>query len=230
MLVFGLVGLVLSGIVGATLVAGAYAVRNLDDKIATAQSQMGASLTRLTLTIDSIAQSIDSASTTLGTARDGVAHAAGTLNDMADDTGSLADTLDVTIVGQQPFTTAVASLRSLEAEERLFQNDATTLAANLDQNVTDTSQIAQEVRVMRTQFAELAGDFSGFASARDIVSFAVGGIALAGLLTLWEAILAAAIAWAGVRLRRHAAVETGPAAAAVPHADRPGPDTTTADA
>jgi outer membrane murein-binding lipoprotein Lpp len=222
-LVFGVVGLVLAAIVGTTLVAGVYAVRNLDDKIATAQSQMGASLTRLTLTIDSIAQSIDATSATLGTARDGAAHAAGALNDVADSTGSLADALDVTIVGQQPFTSAVASLRSLETRVRVFQDDALTLAANLDQNVTDTSQIAGEVRDMRTQSAELAGAFSGFAGARDTVSFAEGGVALAGLLTLWEAILAVAIAWAGMRLRRHAAVGTASAAAAS-GADAPAPD------
>jgi len=230
MLVFGLVGLVLSGIVGGTLVAGAYAVRNLDDKIAAAQSQMGASLTRLTLTIDSVAQSIDATSTTLGTARDGVVHAAGAINDVADTAGSLADALDITIIGQQPFTSAVASLRSLEAKVRVIQSDAVVMAANLDQNVTDVSQIAQEVRDMRTQFAELAGAFSGFASARDIVSFAVGGIALAGLLALWEAILAAAIAWAGVRLRRHATIGNASAPDSVPKADPPAPGGTTGDA
>ena len=58
MLVFGLIGLVLSVIVAAALVEGAYAARSLDDQIVAAQNQAGASLTRLTLTMDSVADSI----------------------------------------------------------------------------------------------------------------------------------------------------------------------------
>ena len=205
MLIFGLVGLALAAVVGGTLVAGVSAVRSLDDRIATAESQMGASLTRLTLTIDGIAQSVDKTSATLATARDSAAQAANSLNDVANTTGSIANSLDVTVAGQQPFASTVTSLRSLETQLHGVQAEAIALAANLDQNVTGVSQIAGQVRDMRSQFAELAGTFAGFADARGTVAFAVGGIALAGLLTLWQAILAAAIAWAGLRLRRHVA-------------------------
>jgi hypothetical protein len=202
MLVFGLVGMVLAAIVGATLAVGVSAVRSLDDRIATAESQMGASLTRLTLTIDGIAQSVDNTSGTLATARDGAARAANSLNDVANTTRSLANSLDVSLAGQQPFASSVANLRSLETQIRSVQAEAIALAANLDENVTGVTQIAQQIRDMRSQFAELAGTFAGFADARGTVSLAVGGIALAGLLTLWQAILAAWIAWAGLRLRR----------------------------
>ncbi len=211
MLVFGIVGLVLAAIVGGTLVAGVAAVRDLDARIATTESQMGASLTRLTITIDGIAQSVDNASTTLGAGRDGVAAAATSIGDAADSVGSLATALDVTIAGQQPFTGAVTSLRTLEAQLRVVQNNTVTVAANVDENVTDVTRVAQQIRDMRSQFAELAGTFAGFADARGTMSLAVGGIALAGLLTVWQAILAGSIAWAGVRLRRH--VASGTAAA-----------------
>ncbi len=203
MLVFGLVGLVLAAIVGAALAAGVSAVRNLDDRIAAAESQMGASLTRLTLTIDGIAQSVDNTSGTLATARDSAAQAANSLNDVANATGAIANSLDVTVAGQQPFASTVVSLRSLQSHLHEVQAEAIALAANLDENVTGVSQTAQQIRDMRSQFAELAGTFAGFADARGTVSLAVGGIALAGLLTLWQAILAAWIAWAGLRLRRH---------------------------
>jgi uncharacterized protein YlxW (UPF0749 family) len=217
MVVFGVIGLVLAGIVAGALVAGVAAVRGLDDKIATAESRMGASLTRLTLTIDGIAQSTDNTSATLASARDGVAQTATSLGDVADTAGSLATSLDVTIAGQQPFTGSVTSLRSLEAQTRTVQSEVVALAANLDQNVTGVSQIAQQIRDMRTQFAELAGTFASFADARGTVAFAVGGIALAGLLTVWQAILAGAIAWAGLRLRRHVAA-AAPATTAPPTA------------
>ena len=205
MLVFGLVGLVLSAVVGGALVAGVAAVHSLDDRIATAESQMGASLTQLTLTIDGIAQSVDNTSARLVGARDGVAQAASSLTEVADMTGALATEMDVTIAGQQPFTGAVANLHALEARLRAVQTDAIFLAANLDQNVSGVSQVAQQIREMRSQVAQLTGTFASFADARGIVSFAVGGIALAGVLTVWQAMLAAWIAWAGLRLRRHEA-------------------------
>lgn len=217
MLAFGLVGIVLAGIVAGALVTGAFAARNLDDQIVTAQNQAGAALTRLTLTMDSVATSIDNASTTLGTSRDGVVHASEVLGQLADTTNSLASALDITILGNQPFTGTVAKLHDLEGKIRVFQDDATKLAANLDQNTADVSLIASQVRDMRSQVAELAGAVTSFARTRQIISFAVGGIALGGLLTLWQAFLAGAIAWMGWRLRRVAkaaapdAVDTAPA-------------------
>jgi hypothetical protein len=66
--------------------------------------------------------------------------------------------------------------------------------------------IAGEVRDMRSQVAELAGAVTSFARTREVVSLAVGGIALGALLTAWQAILAASIAWMGLRLRRAAKV------------------------
>jgi len=210
MLAFGLVGLVLAGIVAGALVAGGLAARDLDDKVAAGQDRIAAALTRLTLTMDSLATSTDHASTTLQTSSTGVGHAADVLGQLADTTDSLATALDVTILGQQPFTGTVAKLKDLETRVRIFQQDATTLAANLDQNSTDVTQVADEIRSMRSQVAELAAAVTGFADTREIVSFAVGGIILAGILTAWEAILAAAIAWAGWRLRRVARASAAP--------------------
>jgi uncharacterized protein YoxC len=202
MLAFGLVGLVLAVVVAGALVAGAYTARDLDTQIVAAQNQAGASLTRLTLTMDSVADSIDHASTTLGTSRDGVVQATDVLGQLADTTKSLASALDISVFGQQPFTATVAKLNELEGKIRAFQDDATKLAANLDQNTSDVKTISGEVRDMRSQVAELAGAVTSFARTREVVSLAVGGIALGALLTIWQAILAAAIAWMGWRLRR----------------------------
>lgn len=222
MLAFGLVGLLLAVVVGGALVAGGIAARNLDDRIAAAQDRIGASLTRLTLTMDSVAMSIDNASTTLQTSRDGVAHAGDALSQVADTSDSLAGALNVTILGQQPFTGTVAKLQDLSGKVRVFQQDAVKLAANLDQNATDATQIASQVSDMRSQVAELAAAVTGFASTRDVVALVVGGIVLAGLLTVWTAILAGWIAWAGLRLRRvahaPAAAPSAPPAAGVPGA------------
>ena len=203
MLVFGLAGFALAAVVGGTLVAGGLAVRDLDAQIADAESRMGASLTRLTLTMDGIAQSIDDASSTQATSRDGVARAATALGGVADTADVLAGDMGVTIAGQQPLAGAASSLLGLETRLRGIQAEATTLAGNLDLGTTGITEIARQVREMRTQFAELAGTFAGFADTRGVVSVALGGIALAGLLTAWQAVLSLAIAWAGWRLRHH---------------------------
>jgi methyl-accepting chemotaxis protein len=202
MLVFGIVGLLLAAAVTVALVAGGIAARGLDDKIAAGQDRIAASLTRLTLTMDSVATSIDNASATLQTSRDGVVHAGDVLNELAGTADSMASALDISILGQQPFTGTIARLHNLEAQIQVFQGDTTKLAANLDQNAADAGQIAGEVRDMRSQVAELAAAVTTFADTRDIVRFAFGGIVLGGFLTAWQAVLAGAIAWAGLRLRR----------------------------
>ena len=212
MLAFGIVGLVLAGIVAGALVAGGIAARNLDDRIAAGQDRIAAALTRLTLTMDGVATSIDNASATLGTSRDGVAHAADVLGQMADTSDELASALNVTILGQQPFTGAVAKLNDLSSKVRTFQGDAAKLAVNLDTNATDVTQMAGQVRQLRSEVGDLAAAVAGFSNTREIVSLAVGGIVLGGLLTAWIAVLAAGVAWAGWRLRR--AVPPGAAAPA----------------
>jgi hypothetical protein len=202
MLAFGIVGLALALLVAVTLVAGANAARSLDERIVAGQDRIAASLTRLTLTMDSVATSTDHGSTTLAASRDSVAHAVDVLGELSGTSDSLASALDVTILGQQPFSAAATQLREMATRVRTFQDDATRLAADLDQDSSDATQIANEVRDMRSQVAELAGGVSGLTGARDVVSFALGGIVLAGLLTAWTAVLAGAIAWAGLRLRR----------------------------
>ena len=236
MLVFGIVGLLLAALVAVTLLAGGIAARTLDDRVLAGQDRIAASLTRLTLTMDSVATSVDHGSTTLATSRDSVAQAVDVLGELAGTSDSLASALDVSILGQRPFTSAVAQMHDMATRVRTFQDDATRLAADLDQDASDATQIAGEVRAMRSQVAELAGGVTGLTGARDVVGFALGGIVLGGLLTAWTAVLAGAIAWAGLRLRRHAArasLGAGAADAGISPSllePAPGPASTSAEA
>jgi len=215
MLVFGVVGLVLAGVVAAGLLAGGIAARKLDDRLVASQNLIAASLTRLTLTTDSLATSVDDASTTLGTSRDGVVHARDVLTELASATDELASALDVSIVGNRPFDATVARLHDVSARVRAFEDDATKLAANLDTNAGDVSQMAAAIRQMRSQVADLAGAVVSFDQTGDLVGLIVGGIVLGALLTAWIAVAAGAMAWAGWRLRRIAsAADTGPASEA----------------
>ncbi len=210
MLAFGIVGLLLAALVAVTLVAGLATARTLDDRIVAGQDRVAAALTDLTLTMDSVATSVDHGATTLATSRDSVAHAVDALGELAATSDSLASSLDVSLFGQRPFTTAVSQLHDMATRVRTFQEDATRLAANLSQDASDATHIASQVREMRSPVAELSGAVRGLTGARDGVSLALAGIVLAALLTVWLAVLAGAIAWAGLRLRRHAA-QTVPA-------------------
>lgn len=209
---FGLTGLLLAAVVAAGLIAGGIAARNLDDRLVADQNRIAAALTRLTLTMDGLATSIDNASTTLATSRDGVVHAGQVLTDVTATTDELASALDISILGQRPFDGTIARLQTLSSRIQVFQGDAEKLAANLDSNSADAAQAAEGVRQLRSQVAELAATVTGFDRTGEIVTLATWGIALAGVLTAWVAILAAGIAWAGWRLRRlagDAAVDGG---------------------
>jgi uncharacterized phage infection (PIP) family protein YhgE len=210
---FGITGLVLAAIVASALLAGGIATRNLDDRLVASQERVAAALTRLTLTMDSLATTVDNASATLQTSRDGVVHASQVLTDVAATTDELATALDITILGQRPFDGTIAKLQSLSVKVKTFEGDAQKLAANLDTNATDVAQMADGVRQLRSQVAELAAAVSSFNRTGELVTMMTWGIVLGGLLTAWIAVLAAGIAWAGWRLRR-AAGATTPAAAA----------------
>jgi hypothetical protein len=206
---FGLTGLLLAAVVAAGLIAGGIAARNLDDRLVADQNRIAAALTRLTLTMDGLATSIDNASTTLATSRDGVVHAGQVLTDVTATTDELASALDISILGQRPFDGTIARLQALSSRIQVFQGDAGKLAANLDSNSADAAQAADGVRQLRSQVAELAATVTGFDRTGEIVTLATWGIALAGVLTAWVAILAAGIAWAGWRLRRLGPTATG---------------------
>lgn len=199
---FGIVGLALAVLAALTLVAAGASAVSLDARLTTGQDQISASLDGLTATLDSVASSVDHGATTLGTSKDAVTHAVDVLGQVADTSDALAAALDLDLFGQRPFTGAVGSLHDLSTRVRAFQGDATKLASNLDQNTADAAQIASEIRDMRSQVADLSTTVSGLGGARDLVTFAVVGIVLAALMTAWLGVLAAAILWAGSRLRR----------------------------
>ena len=216
LLVFGLVGVVLAGLIAAVLVGGAVAARGLDERLAADQSRIAASLTRLTVTMESLALTTEHAGATLGTTRDTLADAQTLLGDVASTAVSLSSALDITILGNRPFSGAAEQLQALGRTVETFQADAGLLAANLDQNVNDSAAMTEQIRLMKTQVNELASQVAGFDRIDQVVNLLVGGIVVAGLLTAWVAIGAAFCAWIGWRLRR-------PLAAPVP-VDAPAAD------
>jgi len=202
LLAFGVVGVVLAGLIAVALFSGAVAARNLDERLVADQNRIAASLTRLTLTMDTLAVTVEHAGDTLTASRDAMTHASDLLADIATTSTDLANALDISILGSQPFASAASGIRNVGAKTTVFAQDATALAVALDANVTDTTAMADQIRTAKTQASELAASIVAFDQIDQIVGLLIGGIVLGGLLTAWVAAAAGACAWVGWRLRR----------------------------
>jgi hypothetical protein len=202
LLAFGMAGVILAGLIAAALIGGAVAARNLDERLLADQERIAASLTRLTLTMDSLAVTTDHAGETLATSRDAIAHASDLLGELSAASADVGTALDISILGSQPFATAAEKLHEVGRALAVFQQDAQALALNLDANATDAAKMADEIRSIKTQVAELAAIVAGFDRIDEVVGLLIGGIVLGALLTAWVGLAAAGCAWVGWRLRR----------------------------
>lgn len=206
MLVFGLAGMVMAGIVAVALIAGAFAVRDLDERLATDQARIGASLTRLSATMDSLAITTQNAATTLETSSETLGEAQVVLESTAETLVALSSALDVTILGNRPFAAASERLANLALTVGGFEGKAQTLALNLHQNATDVGQMTAQIRILKDEITTLASRIASFDRIDEMVGLLIGGIVLAALLTGWVAVGAGFCAWAGWRLRRYRGV------------------------
>jgi hypothetical protein len=202
LLVFGIVGFVLATAVAVGLIGGALAARGVDDRITADQVRLVEMLNRLGVTIDRLASSTDHASETLATTRDLVVEAGTVLVDVGTTTRSLADALDISILGSQPFAGAAANLRGLSDRVETFATHTTALGGRLDTNAADLADLADRTRAMGDDLAAVTARLDAFDRTGAIVGLVVAICLLGGLLTVWVGVAAALSAWAGLRLRR----------------------------
>jgi hypothetical protein len=212
MLVFGLAGLLMAGIVAVALALGAVAARDLDDRLQADQARIAASLTRLSVTMESLATTTANAGTTLETSSAALGDARDVLESASVTTASLSAAIDIEILGSRPFAKASENLAELARTLKTFEGKAQTLGLNLHQNAVDAGDMTDQIRQLKGQVNELASRIGGFDRIGEIVTLVLGGIVLAALLTAWVAVAAACIAWAGWKLRRSATPGGKPAA------------------
>jgi hypothetical protein len=204
LLLFGLVGVVLAVIVAAGLIAGAIAARDLDDTLEADQASIAAALDRLTDALDAVGTTADNASTSLGTASGSMSDAGAMLDQLAVLSDDMATTLEIQILGTQPFATVSPRFRELAVDARTLRDDAAGLAGALDTNAADVTALADRIARIGDEVDAISKRVTAFDRTEDLVRFLVGGIALAGLLVAWLGIAAAACMWAGWRIRRRA--------------------------
>jgi hypothetical protein len=202
LLAFGMTGVILAGLIAVALFGGAVAARSLDERLVADQDRIAASLTRLTLTMETLAVTVEHGGDTLASSRDAMVHAGDLLNDISTTSGELANALDISILGSQPFASAANGIRTVGDKSKVFAQDATALAVALDTNVADAAAMADQIRTAKTQVSELAASIVAFDRIDQIVGLLIGGIVLGGLLTVWVGLAAAGCAWLGWRLRR----------------------------
>jgi hypothetical protein len=202
MVIFGVVGVLLAGVIGLGLIAGAVSMRNLDDRLTTQQASVAESLDRASTSLSQLASTTDHASTTLATSGVAVAHAGQGLDELANVSSDLQQTLDISILGQHPLASAASKFGDLGRRAREFSGDAAALAAALATNAADVSTLATPIRSLQDRATALSDQVRNYEGTGKLVGLLTVGVLLVGLMVVWLAVLALGVAWAGWRLRR----------------------------
>ena len=202
LLALGIIGVLLAGIVAIGLLVGAFAARGLEDRLHADQLTLAATLERVSLAIERVGVTVDNASTTLATSSQAMSEASAAMNDMATASGTLADTMEIEILGNRPFAGAAESFRTVESHVGTLAATTDQLAANLATNATDVAALSEPISDIEAAVDDLAGRVTEFDRTDEIVGLIVASTLLLGLLAGWLAISAACLAWFGLRLRR----------------------------
>jgi outer membrane murein-binding lipoprotein Lpp len=202
LLVFGIVGMVVAGIVAAGLIGGAIAARNLDDRLAAERVRLVRTLDRVDSAMAQTATTIDNAGATLATTSETLASASSVLGQVAATSEDLSTSLDFSILGSQPLAGTAQKFGELAVQVRGFGAKAQALSDDLAVNAGDTGALATEIDGLRDELARLTARIDSFEATGELVGLLVGGILLLGLLVAWLAVAGAGCAWFGLRLRR----------------------------
>jgi hypothetical protein len=198
---FGVVGVILAGVIALALVGTAIATRDLDDRLAADQARLAETLDELSVTTAAAVRSIENAAGTLDTTGLSVQDARDVLEELATASDSLADSLGITIFGNQPFAGAAQRFRTFSDRVRVFSEDATGIADALATNSEDMGALANRVALMETQLSDYAERVAGSERIGQIGTWIAVSVLLGGLLATWLAVAAGACAWVGWKLR-----------------------------
>ncbi len=201
---FGVVGLVLAVIFVIGWLGSLVALGSID--LEGDGGSLSTSLTQAADLMDSSATALESSTETIGAVSDTLGDTTVLLNDLAETTADLADALDISIFGQQPFSAAAASLADIADELDTFAQHASTL----DQQVTalqpDLTAVTEDLRTMQASTAAMAERAELFGGGQSLVGFVRAYAVLSALMAAWLGVLAGICVWAGRQLRQAASV------------------------
>jgi len=202
LLVFGVIGIALAGLIALALVGTAIAARDLDERLMAEQAQLAETIDELATTTAAVVASMENAAATLDTSSTSILHARDVLDALASATTSLADGLEISILGSQPFAGAAARFRTFSEQVAIFREDAAGISDRLITNADDMSALAVRVESMETRLRDYADRIATSTRIGAIGTWIAAGVLLGGLLASWLAVAAGACAWAGWRLRK----------------------------
>jgi hypothetical protein len=161
----------------------------------------------------SSATAMEDASASLGSIQEALEDSARLLDRLATSTGDLAEALNVTVLGQQPFAGTSQSFEDVSGDLDILATRSEILASEVETFHPDLEVVAADLRTVETSIRALAYRVNSFGGVEDLVGLMRGYALLSALLAAWLASLAAGCLWAGRQLQRAGAaltVETTP--------------------
>jgi hypothetical protein len=202
MLLFGVIGIALAGLIALALIGTAIAARDLDERLMSEQAQLAETIDELATTTAAVVTSMDNAAATLETSSASILHARDVLDALASATTSLADGLEISILGSQPFAGAAARFRTFSEQVAIFREDAAGISDRLTTNADDMSALAVRVEAMETRLRDYADRIAESTRIGAVGTWIAAGVLLGGLLATWLAVAAGVCAWVGWQLRK----------------------------
>jgi hypothetical protein len=210
---FGVVGLVVTIILAVVWLGMLVAMQDLDETLEADREALAAALTSTSDLMDSTADAIESTTAAMGNVSVALDDAADLLDRLGQTTASLADALNVTILGQQPFAGAAENLEEIATDLDTFAGHAATLASDIETLGPPLTQLAGDLRTVEESVGALALRVDEFGGIERLVGLVRVYALLSAVLAAWLAVLAAGCVWAGRQLRA-ATVTPGDAGAA----------------
>lgn len=202
---FGLVGIVLAGIMALALVLGGLSVRSLGDELEADRLALVGSLEQMATSVGHTADLTGNVRATLVSTEAVIEDTKGTLVELAGAVDSLVGALGFEILGQRPLGPAAEPFAGLSERLKSFAGHLDLVAADLVANQDDLDELSADLADMEERIGALADRVDGFDRTDELVAMATWGLLLAGALAAWIAVAGGLIAWIGWRLRRPAA-------------------------
>lgn len=213
LVVFGVVGLLLTAVMTIAWLAGLAAIGDLDERLEADRQATAVSLVQAAALMGSSATALEDASASLGSVQEALDDAARLLDRLATSTGELAEALNVTVLGQQPFAGTSQAFEDVSGDMDILATRSETLATEVATFHPGLEVVAADLRTVETSIRALAYRVNSFGGVEDLVGLMRGYALLSALLAAWLASLAAGCVWAGRQLQRADAalnVETSP--------------------
>lgn len=199
---FGAVGLLLTTVMTIAWLGGLLAIRDLDERLEADRQSTAAALADAAALMATSSSALRSSADSLGSVGATLHDTARMLDSLSSATADLADALDVTILGQQPFASLAVSFDDLSVDVDRAARDTRLLVTEVGQVRPDLQSAAIDLRAVEASVSALAIRVSDFEGVEDLVGLVRGYGLLSALISAWLAALAAGCVWAGRQLQR----------------------------